>query len=308
MDLAPIILFVYNRPEHTRQTIQALQQNALADKSELFIFSDGPKTPAAESSVNEVRSYLRSIEGFKSINIIERERNFGLADSIITGITEIVNQYGKVIILEDDLITSPFFLRYMNEGLIGYQNEERVMEISGYMFPVELKHQGDTFFFPFTSIWGWATWQRAWKYFDPTLSGYETLKRSRKLKKRFDIDNSYPFFNMLEAQLKGEINTWDIGWYLSVFMVNGLTLFPLVSFTRNIGFDGSGVHCSQEDIFKSSTLVSDYNGLQLIEHIGVDKSNVKKVSRYLKTRNPSTYRNLIAAVMAKFGIPPKKNR
>ncbi|MFZ5570627.1 MAG: glycosyltransferase [Thermodesulfobacteriota bacterium] len=305
MDLTPIILFVYNRPKHTRQTVEALQRNALADESELFIFSDGPKTPEAEISVMAVRQYIHSIDGFKKIHLIERERNYGLANSIITGITEIVNQYGKVIILEDDIVTSPFFLRFMNEALHGYQNEEIIMQISGYMFPVALKRNEDTLLLPFTSIWGWATWQRAWKHFDPALSGHEKLKRSKQLQKKFNINNSYPFVRMLEAQLKGEINTWDIGWYLSVFLLNGLTLFPSISFTRNIGFDGSGVHCSQEDIFTSSVLASEYRGLQLIQDIRVDESSLQIISTYLKTKNPSPIKSYLNAIMSKLGILKK---
>src|SRR3989339_698479 len=138
--LSPIVLFVYNRLEHTRKTIEALQKNELAKDSELFLYSDGPKNEENIKKVNEVRKYINSIDGFKKVKIVEREINFGLARSIIAGVTDIVNKYGKIIVLEDDIVTSPYFLTFMNDALCLYENEEKVMHISGYFFPVENKN------------------------------------------------------------------------------------------------------------------------------------------------------------------------
>ena len=135
-NLAPIVLFVYNRPWHTRQTVEALQQNELANESELFIFSDEAKDEMATKHVNDIRDYIRTIDGFKNIEIIERDKNFGLAKSIISGVTEIINQYGTVIVLEDDLVTSPYFLQYMNDALVFYEKEDRVVSVMGYCSPV----------------------------------------------------------------------------------------------------------------------------------------------------------------------------
>lgn len=252
MNVAPIALFVYNRPWHTRKTIEALQKNELADLSELFIYSDTAKNEQAETAVAEVREYVRSIDGFKNITIIERENNLGLAGSIIDGVTTVVNKYGKVIVLEDDLITSPYFLTYMNESLNRYRDEDKVMQISGYMFQLELSLDEEALLLPFTTSWGWATWQRAWIMFDPEAKAYSMLKKSQKLQCEFNLMGAYPYFDMLEAQLNGKINSWAIRWYLSVFMQNGLTLYPQKALINNIGFDGSGVHCDSSEITQMS--------------------------------------------------------
>lgn len=248
----PIILFVYNRPWHTRQTVEALQKNDLASESELFIFSDGPKNEKAQEGVEEVRKYLRSVKGFKNIHIIEREKNLGLANNIIDGVTKIVNEYGRVIVLEDDLVTSPGFLRYMNEGLELYADEEKVASIHGYIYP--LKHPErlpETFFIRGADCWGWATWARAWKYFEPDGKKLlEELKR-KKLTKEFDFNGAYPYTKMLIDQIRGRNNSWAIRWYASAFLNNMFTLYPRYSLVRNIGLDNTGTHCSETGVFES---------------------------------------------------------
>jgi hypothetical protein len=248
MELAPIALFVYNRPDHTKQTVESLQKNALSKESELFIFSDGPKNDAAKKQVMEVRDYIKTISGFKRVNIIEKEKNSGLANSIIAGVTELCERFGSVIVLEDDLIVSPHFLEYMNAALERYEKNERVMQISGFMFPVELKALTDAVFLPFTSSWGWATWQRAWQQFDPEMKGYDNLHANPALRRRFDLDGSYPYYKMLEAQRRGRIDSWAIRWYLSVFIAGGLVLHPARSLVCNGGFDNSGIHCCSSNM------------------------------------------------------------
>lgn len=243
-DLSPVVLFVYNRPEHTRRTVEALAANEMAAESDLFIYADGSKKPEHADAVRKVREYIRSIGGFRSMTIVERQENWGLARSVITGVTELVNRFGRIIVLEDDLIVSPYFLKYMNDALKLYQNEEQVMQISGYMFDTDLKSSdSDAIFLSFAASWGWATWQRAWKYFSPSLEGHERLKKDAALKNKFNLDGHYQYFDMLEKQLRGEIDSWAIIWNLNVFMKNGLVLFPTRSLVSNIGFDGSGRHC-----------------------------------------------------------------
>jgi len=163
--LAPIVLFVYNRPWHMRQTIEALQKNELAEVSELFIFSDGPKSEADKEKVLEVREYIKTIPGFKSVTLIKRERNIGLAQSIITGVTDVINRYGRIIVLEDDMVTSPYFLKFMNEALEFYKDAEKVVCVHGYIYPIEAKLP-ETFFLRGADCWGWATWKRGWDLFD----------------------------------------------------------------------------------------------------------------------------------------------
>lgn len=249
INLAPIVLFVYNRPWHTQQTIEALQRNELADESELFIYSDGPRDDKARESVRRVREYVKTINnGFKKITIIERDRNWGLADSIIDGVTEVVNEYGRVIVLEDDLVTSPFFLRYMNEALEYYKDNEKVMHIAGYFPSTQTQGLSETFFIRPTSCWGWATWERAWKHFE---------KNTDKLMKvftkdmifDFNMENSYDYYSHILMNKTGKLDTWAIYWYATIFLLGGLSLHPKASFVKNIGHDGSGEHCGKNISF-----------------------------------------------------------
>lgn len=243
MSLAPIALFAYNRPDHTRRTVEALRRNPLAASSDLHVYSDGPKNPNAANLVREVRAYLSTISGFASVRIEERERNVGLAASIIDGVTLLCREHGKVIVVEDDLEVAPTFLEYLNSALDRYEDCPQVMQISGHMFPVELDIAQDALFLPFVTSWGWATWDRAWRKFDPAAQGHARLKADRRLRHGFNMEGAYDYFSMLEAQLGGRLDSWAIRWNLSVFMNEGLVLYPRKSLVENKGFDGSGVHC-----------------------------------------------------------------
>lgn len=248
MNLSPIILFVYNRPWHTQQTIKALQDNELAKESDLFIFADGPKTSAANGPSRAVREYIRTVTGFKSITINERETNLGLANSIVDGVTRLCKEYGRVIVLEDDLVVSPYFLNYMNQGLNLYAAEDEVISISGYMDPIKAKLP-ETFFLRGPDSWGWGTWKRGWDLFEP--DGKKLLSEVRKgnLTREFDFNGAYAFTQMLEDQIQGKIDSWAIRWYASAFLKDKLTLFPGRSLVQNIGHDGSGTHCGKTDVF-----------------------------------------------------------
>ncbi|MGE3613202.1 MAG: glycosyltransferase [Sulfurimonas sp.] len=247
MNFAPIVLFTYNRPWHTRQTIEALQKNELACGSELFIFSDAPKNENAVEKVNEIREYIKNIDGFKKITIIERDKNWGLANSIIDGVTKVVNEYGKIIVLEDDLVTSPYFLRFMNEALEMYKDEPKVASIHGYIYPIEGLPKA--FFIKGADCWGWATWREKWSIFEP--DGHKLLDElnKRRLQKEADFNNSYGFTKMLKDQIKGKNNSWAIRWYMSAFLKDMLTLYPGQSYVHNIGLDGEGTHCSATNQF-----------------------------------------------------------
>jgi GT2 family glycosyltransferase len=247
MHFAPIALFTYNRLAHTRQTVEALQQNELADKSSLFIFSDGPRSDADRASVREVREYAKTIGGFQKVVLIERERNLGLAHSIISAVTEIVNAHGRIIVLEDDLVTSKYFLQYMNQALTVYEKEERVMHISGSAYPIDDFSADDTYFLHIPLCWGWGTWKRAWDRFSKNFEMMEKFDRS--MKERFNFDGTYPYWKQLEMNRNGQLNTWFVFWYATVFLRNGLVLFPKKALVKNIGHDGTGVHCGRSDAF-----------------------------------------------------------
>ena len=246
MKCAPITLFVYKRPWHTRQTVEALQRNDLAADSDLIIYSDAPKEPEASQGVREVREYILTISGFRSVTIIKRDENFGLARSIISGVAEVVNRFGSIIVLEDDLVTSPWFLRFMNEALGLYRNDEKVASIHGYLYPVA-KKLTEPFFIRGADCWGWGTWQRAWSCFDHDGAGLLRELNSRGLAKLFDFGGTYPYTEMLEDQVRGSNDSWAIRWNASAFLNGMLTFYPPVSLVQNIGLDSSGTHCTKED-------------------------------------------------------------
>jgi hypothetical protein len=245
---APVALFVYNRPWHTRQTVEALLANVEATDTDLYVFSDAEKNAQASKAVSEVRAYVHGIVGFRSVTFIEREKNFGLAKSIIEGVSEVCKQRGRVIVLEDDIVTSPYFLKYMNDALNLYKNDEQVISISGYTYPIE-KNLPETFFLRGADCWGWATWARAWDLFE--ANGEALLRElvTHKLIHQFDSNGTYPFTRMLKGQVTGKNNSWAIRWHATAFLRNKFTLYPRQTLVHNIGVDGSGENCAQTDGF-----------------------------------------------------------
>lgn len=244
MSLAPIVLFTYNRLWHTQQTVEALQKNELASESEIFIYSDGGKDEGSWTEVKEVRKYLKTIGGFKNITIIEQEKNLGLADSIIGGVTNIVNRYGKIIVLEDDIVTSPYFLRFMNDALDFYEDEDKVWHVSGWNYPIISEDSSETFLWRVMNCWGWATWKNRWQHFekdtDKLISSFSDYNIYR-----FNLDGAHDFWSQVLANKEGKINTWAIYWYATIFKNNGLCLNPLKPLIKNIGFDTHGTHTKQ---------------------------------------------------------------
>lgn len=239
--LAPIILFTYNRLEETVKTVESLSSNFLAKDSFLFIFSDGPKNINDVEKVGLVRDYIKSIKGFKSISIKESTTNQGLANSVICGVNEIMNDFGKVIVLEDDLITSPNFLNFMNQALDFYEENNQVFSISGYTMNLSnLKNINDDFYFGYRgSSWGWATWRDRWESVDWDLKDFKGLSFKEKCK--FSKGGS-DLPRMLNNQLNKKIDSWAIRWVYHQFTTNSFTIFPSKSKVNNIGYGGSATH------------------------------------------------------------------
>lgn len=249
--LAPIALFVYNRPDHTQRTINFLKQNILANDSMLYIFSDGPKTASDINLVNEVRVIIQATTGFKSVQIITRDTNYGLADSIIDGVSSIISQHGKIIVFEDDLISSAHTLQYFNDALDKYQNETRVMHIGAYMYPIKTDQLPETFFYRAASSWGWATWARAWNYFEPDINKLINQFDDKQIR-AFSIDGKMNFWKQMKELQKKKNNSWAIRWYASIFLNGGLTLNPGKSLINNIGHDGTGVHSGNHNLYENT--------------------------------------------------------
>jgi putative methyltransferase (TIGR04325 family) len=240
---APIVLFAYKRIAHVKELINSLLENPEAKDSRLIIYSDGPKDGDA-LAVEEMREHLKTITGFGTVELIQRAYNYGLADNIIAGVTEVLKQFGRAIIVEDDLVVSEAFLSYMNQGLELYADEERVASIHGYIYPIGELATGlpETFFLRGADCWGWATWKRAWDGFD--ADGAKLLRQivERDLLYDFDMGTTKGFSQMLLQQVNGRNDSWAIRWHASAFLRNQLTLYPRQSLVRNMGCDGSGTH------------------------------------------------------------------
>lgn len=252
---APIALFVFNRLEHSRRTIEALRANEHAAQSDLFVFCDGPRDAKDAASVASVRAFVSGIAGFRSCTVIESEKNRGLAASIIGGVTEVLRQHPRVIVMEDDLVTSPFFLRYMNEALDYYDGDERVASIHGYVYPTVLPLP-ETFFLRGADCWGWATWRRGWALFNPNGSELLAELRATNSTRDFDFDGAFQYTSMLQDQISGANNSWAIRWYASAFLANKVTLYPGRSLVINIGTDASGTNCGSTDTFDVTSSTS----------------------------------------------------
>ncbi len=258
--LAPIIYFAFNRPIHTRKTLEALSNDKLAQQSALWIFVDGPKENATQTQKDKIAGVINIVnekKWCKAVNIIIAPINKGLIKSITDGVTKIVNQYGKVIVMEDDILVSPGFLTYMNDALNFYESNSRVMHISGFsrLEFQDLPINQSTYFFYHTTCWGWATWKRAWdlNIMDPQIL-QKKLKQHGNIY-QLNMHGTYEFYWGLKSITNGKFQSWNYCWHASVFLNNGLCLHPSKSLVANIGLDGSGTNCASMDDTKNlSTL------------------------------------------------------
>ena len=246
MSLAPVLLFTYNRPAHTSQTLEALLNNKLSKESELFIFSDGYKNNDDKKEVLKVRRLIHAIDGFKKIHIVEHPQNYGLANNIIQGVTQLINTFGKVIVLEDDLITSPWFLTFMNEALDKFESNDKIGHIHGFCYPID--NLPDAFLIKWVGSWGWATWKRSWQLFNPDGNMLLEEIYKRNLSRKFDFGGKYPFTKMLQRQINGVNDSWAIRWNATLFLKDMLSVNAGKSLVQNIGFDGTGVHSGKDKI------------------------------------------------------------
>ncbi|MBU1325366.1 MAG: glycosyltransferase [Alphaproteobacteria bacterium] len=242
LDHAPIAVFAYRRAAGLGRMLDTLQACPEYARSPVFVFSDGPKTPAADKDVKAVRALLAA-RRTPNMTIVEAPENRGLAASIIGGVDQLTKEYGHVIVIEDDLRLSPVTLTWMNAALRTYAEDERVMQVSAHAFVVEaFSDRREALFLPFTTTWGWATWRRAWEKFDPNATGWQQLRSDDSLKHRFDLNGSAPYSRMLCDQMEAGIDSWGIRWYWSVFKHEGLVLYPPRSIIKNHGVDFKATH------------------------------------------------------------------
>jgi hypothetical protein len=251
----------------------------------LYIFSDGPKREEDVPKIKKVRDYIKTIKGFKKVEIFESNKNKGLANSVISGVTKIINKYGEVIVLEDDLITSPNFLVYMNKLLNKYEKEKKIYSITGYNFPEKIMkipkdYRFDIYFNLRAASWSWATWKDRWKRVDWETRDFENFKKNEDLQKRFNFGGE-DMSDMLMDQMTGKIDSWAIRWCYHHFKNNAFCVYPIKSYVNNIGLDGSGVHCGKSENNKySNKKLNEKINLRIPPKVELNKEladNFKKI-------------------------------
>lgn len=249
--IAPIVLIVYNRPDHARRTVEALLQNPMAADSELYIYADGPKHPGHSEGVRMVREYIHSVSGFKRVHLIEREKNMGLAKSTIAAMSEVVNKHGRAIFLDDDIFTAPGFLTFLNQALDAYEGNPRIYSVSAWTPPIEIpsSYSHDVYLSHRALSWGWATWADRWNLVDWEVKDYEQFMLDKKAQKLFARGGD-DLPDMLRHRMTGRVDSWSIRWTYTQFKLGSYSLVSTVPLAENGGFDNTGVHCTSEyDVF-----------------------------------------------------------
>jgi len=276
MNLAPIILFAYNRPEHTRRTLQSLQRNALARHSRLFIFADGPKNDEDARKVAQVRSLFAHLPGFASVELHTKDANHGLASSVIAGVSAVIAEHGRAIVVEDDLVSGHHFLTFMNAALDRYARDRRIFSVSGYIYPYTPRpdYPHDVLLLPRSSTWGWGTWRDRWEKADWTMADAREGLRDPAYCDALRVGgNDVPA--MLEQWLAGSIDSWGLPWFCTHVREQAQALFPVRNHIINIGLDGSGVHCSAG--CQGNTRLSAQTAFDMPEALEQDPDMIRRV-------------------------------
>lgn len=299
MKLAPICFFGYKRLECTKQTIEALQKNFLAKETDLFIFVDGPKSAKDEEAVAKVKDFLKDVKGFKSVTDVVSERNKGCANSIKAGVSQIINDFGSVITVEDDIVTTPNFLNFMNQCLEKYEHNDKVFSISGYTFPVKIpqNYAYDGFFIQRGSPWGWASWKDRWNTVDWSASKFATLKKDSDWVRRFHEGGS-DLSRMLSGNLDGSIDGWDPIWIFQQFLNSQYTIYPNISKVQNVGFGQDATHTKFYDRFRTPQDTSGKTVFNLPEDLVLDKTIIASYKDKYSLR-----RRLIGRLKHYLGLP-----
>jgi hypothetical protein len=240
--IAPVAVFLYKRPAHTRRVLASLASSPLARDTDLFLFCDAARAPPDAEAVREVRAAAKATTGFRSLTLVERAENWGLSRSITGAVSELCARFGRVIAVEDDLVLAPSFLGFMNDQLARYEKEPKVMQVTGFQFALRATPAARSVFLPIISCWGWGTWARAWSAYDPAAAGAGALLGDAARRKAFNLEGAYDYVDLLEQQRAGRVDSWGVRWYLNVFERGGLVLYPPRSLVSNEGFDGSGTH------------------------------------------------------------------
>jgi hypothetical protein len=304
--LAPIILFTYNRPEHTRITLEYVSRCELADRSRLYVFCDGPKTDAsaeARRKIYEVKRVLASRAWAGEVIVESSDSNKGLYRNVTEGVDRVIRKHGRCIVLEDDLKIGINFLRFMNIALEKYEHEHVIKQISGFQYPVDIPKRHGALLMPLCNTWGWGTWERAWNEVDLSAPGHEALRADKNLRHLFNLNGAYDYATMLERQMaSSRFGSWGVIYWWSIFRKNGLVVYPDYSLIQHNDFDHSGVHASDDSHFNLQDWNEDYGIETFPEAIsGVDALEFAAVRKHIQRRNALSVRNVLIRVKSLLG-------
>jgi len=293
--LAPIVLFVYNRPEHTKRTVESLLNNTLVSKSTLLIFSDGAKSDEDILAVDAVRNFIKTIKGSNKIEIIEREKNFGLANSVIVGVNEVISLFGKAIVLEDDMISSPYFLKYMNEVLNYFEDDQRIFSVTGYTFPIKIpgNYKHPLYLSPRSSSWGWGTWKNRWEKADWEINDFQSFINDKSRVDSFNLGGD-DLTRMLKNSISRKVDSWSIKWTYTHFLNNAYCVYPVKSRIKNIGADESGVHTIKTKKYDVELELNDME-LKVIEVLHPNEEILRNFRKFFR-------KNIFSTVIQKLSV------
>ena len=297
--LAPIAVFCYNRLDHIRLTIGSLKNNILAQNSEIFIFSDGPKNQKDNLIIKKVRKYLSTVEGFKRIKIFKAKKNLGLRRSIVEGVSFVLKKRKKIIVLEDDMVTSTYFLSFMNDALNYYKNQKKIFHITSHSHfqNTNLFESQKIYFSKYMNCWGWGTWEDRWNKLTFNEKIIKSFFKNKKMRKNFDYDSGL-FWKQIESNFNHKTNTWAIFWYASIYMNRGLCVNPKISYTKNIGMDGTGMHTVNTSYLLSSLLCNNRFKKFIKKYSNLKME--KKLKENLRSSSNSISNKIINRLLIKF--------
>lgn len=278
MFYAPILLTVFNRADHAKKVLDNLAKNELAKYSELYIYSDGARRPDEEEKIKAVREVLKNVKGFKKVTVVAAPKNKGLANSVIGGVTDIVNKYGKIIVLEDDLLTHKYFLTVMNQMLDYYESNPTVGAVTAFSqskrqmkFPRNYKEE--IFFNVRPTSTGWGTWKDRWQKVDWNVKDYNLLLHDIKMQRSFNKGGK-DLFPMLKAKMEGKLDSWAIRWTYHLFKENLVSVQTTKSYIDNIGYDASGINGKNESYFYQQESMATQKKLKLRPYMGIPSWDV----------------------------------
>ena len=284
--LAPIALFTYKRLEKLKKAVTSLKNCDLSKNSHLYVISDGPKNKQEKLIVVKIRKYIKTIKGFKKISIILRKTNFGLSKNIIKGVDQIINKHEKIIVLEEDIVVEKNFLKFLNQSLEIYKNENKIWHISGWNYNLKLKSIFDAYFTKTMNCWGWGTWKNRWKYYEKKPKKIINTW-TKEMIKEFNLDNNLNFFSQILRNNSKKINTWAIFWYAVIFENNKLCLNPVSTLSENQGIGKDSTHTkSVEKIYQSKiNLQKKKKKISYPKKICEDKEILKQIKKKIKINN-----------------------